>query len=280
MLRKTLAIAAISFAMANATAHAQYLNLTGAPNNGTSPVTTGTGTAAIGGTFRADVDTTQPTGTGVFEPFLTIKQTGQESGFNTDIGSPLDDLRSPSQWVSAIQLSDVTPVTLSGVSYYAFKVDVNQSANGPISLNQVQLFTSATDLGASGALGYSVDSDPSTQPPVISFTAANTERFRLNDQLGAFNEIGIDSARGSGSGDAVLYIPTLAFAGALPTDYVTLYAQFGNPPGFDASSAGFEEFSGFTQGGIVPEPASIVMAFLGPLPLGLWALRRRKLVTA
>src|SRR5438477_13052725 len=45
---------------------------------------------------------------------------------------------------------------------------------------------------------------------------------------------------GSGSGDMYAYIPTSDFAGSKTSDFVYLYAHFGNT---DASQAGFEEWA-------------------------------------
>ena len=54
----------------------------------------------------------------------------------------------------------------------------------------------------------------------------------------------LDAARnhGSGSGDMYAYIPVKAFKGALSTDFVYMYTQFGTTAG-GSTEGGFEEWS-------------------------------------
>ena len=54
----------------------------------------------------------------------------------------------------------------------------------------------------------------------------------------------LDAARnhGSGSGDMYAYIPVKAFKGALSTDFVYMYVQFGTTAG-GTTEGGFEEWS-------------------------------------
>jgi hypothetical protein len=250
--------------------------------------TTLSGNAVTGGSFIVANTTIQTTGTGVIDPFLTIQQNGHESGFNTDIGTPLDTKRSGGGYTRAVQLGELATVTVNGVAYYQFQLDVNQSANGPISLNQVQFFVSPGDLGAS-AFNVTTASQ-GTGPdgvggadPVISFTDPATLVFQLNNaenngtSLAANTEIQIDSGRGSGSGDMFLYVQASLF-GNDPNSYVTLYSQFGRPSGVYDSNAGFEEWS-FLQGpgtNAVPAPPSVVLALIGLAGTGLGYVGRRR----
>jgi hypothetical protein len=93
-----------------------------------------------------------------------------------------------------------------------------------ITLDSLQLYTSSTG------------SQTTTN-------VASLGTLRYNLDLGGDNSVIIDAARnnGSGSGDVYIYIPTSAFAGTAPTDFVYLYAAFGNAEG-DATG-GFEEFA-------------------------------------
>src|SRR3712207_5358079 len=69
-------------------------------------------------------DFTQPTGTGVYDPFLTIQARGTEQGYNTSAGV-FDTKREP-QWNHEIRLSDLTTVTIDGADYYSFLIDINE----------------------------------------------------------------------------------------------------------------------------------------------------------
>jgi len=252
--------------------------------------TTLSGTAAIGGNFIVQNTNIQPTGTGNIDPFLTIHQTGQESGYNTDQGLPLDTQRPA--WTNGVQLKNTTVVTVGGVQYLEFLVDVNQVANGPISLNQVQFFVSNAQLGASTSDYTLTSASQGTGPtgvggadPVISFGSAATEVFRMNfaenngTSLASNYEVQIDSAHGSGSGDMFLYVQASLF-GNNGNSYITLFSQFGHPSGTYESTSGFEEWA-FREGNgptlqSVPEPSTIVAAFAGLVPFGVVGLLRRR----
>ena len=170
-----------------------------------------TGTAITGGTFIVDNTDLQPTGTGVIDSFLRIQATGQERGYNTSVGKVLDDKPPVGQFTRAIQLEDIPVVTIGGVDYRAFLLDANQVGNGPISLNQVELFQSAADLGTS----FSLQEANSTHDAVISFTGLSPV-FQMNNRqntpggLTTNTEIWIDSGHGSGSGD-MFSCPQLRF---------------------------------------------------------------------
>src|SRR3954447_22627374 len=82
----------------------------------------------------------QPTGTGVIRPFLTIQHNSTEKGYNTDADPQFDEKRS-TQWNHALLASDLTQVTLDGVTYAQFLLDINESASGArpmLSMNKLQ----------------------------------------------------------------------------------------------------------------------------------------------
>ncbi len=167
--------------------------------------------------------TQQPTGTGVIEPFLRVENTPTEQGYNTSGGTPFDDKAGP--WTHNLTVADLqgTEVTLNGISYFKLLLDVNEPGGKKslISLDQLQLYTSTvgsqttTSVGSLGTLRYSFNSADS----VILDASRN---------------------HGSGSGDMYAYIPTSDFSGAKTSDFVYLYAHFGNS---DASQSGFEEWA-------------------------------------
>jgi hypothetical protein len=244
-------------------------------------------TAVLGGSFTVASTELQPTGTGVIDPFLTIQQNGQERGYNTSAGTPLDTKAGQSGRTSALQLSEIGTVTIGGATYYEFLLDVNQSANGPISLNQVQIFASAADVGLVNPDQPDQEAN-STKNASISFSGA-TLVFQMSQSTltglttpaGQEYEIWVDTSRGSGSGDMFYYVSTDVFANYGADTYVTLFSQFGNPNGTYASNSGFEEWAvrGGETGNPVPAPPSAVLALIGLAGSGLgYFVRRRRLV--
>jgi hypothetical protein len=167
--------------------------------------------------------TQQPTGTGVIQPFLREQNTPVEQGYNTSGGTPFDD--KAGRWTHDLTFSDLqaSQVTLGGVSYFKLLLDVNEPGGNKslISLDQLQLYTSSvgsqttTSVGSLGTLRYTFNSGDS----VLLNASRN---------------------HGSGSGDMYAYIPTSDFAGTKTSDFVYLYARFGNT---DNSQAGFEEWA-------------------------------------
>jgi len=252
---------------------------------------TGTAAGAIGGTFRVDWIDAHSTGTGVIDTFLSIKQNGQERGFNTSLGSPLDD--NGDGHISALTLGDVPLVKLDdGIWYRQFLLDINQNGNKLLSLNQIQIFEASTDVcpaslahckATFGALDELKEASTSTDA-LIRFSVPTgdfiTEVFRMNapnlpnDDTAAGaarKEIELDFHRneGSGSGDMFLYVRNDAFTDKNPDTNIILFSQFGSPRGLYASNDGFEEWAvvrSVTPPPSVPEPASILL--FGTLLLG------------
>jgi len=264
-------LAALGFLAQSGARAATIIDLTTAgANNFTPPGNT----AAIGGVFRVQQISPQSTGTGVIDPFLRIQQNNTEQGYNTDLAVSLD--AKAGIWTHALHLNDIPKVTLDGVVYRQFLLDLNEDKGSDhefISLNQIQIFQSATDRNNSGLTAAGADT-----APLIAF-AGEAERFRLNDAT----DTGADRQEiklnfllnpGSGAGDMFLYVRDDAFIQT--NSFVIFYSQFGSPPGANDTSDGFEEWAvlrGPTNP-FVPEPATIVSLVCG-LPFGLVALRRR-----
>jgi hypothetical protein len=280
--RASLAVAVL-VVVVSADARAGFIDLT------TSGATSAAGTAAaIGGTdWFVQQGDIQPSGTGVFDSFLTIQRTGNESGFNTGVGTPLDTKRiaNPTNpgdgWTRAVQLGELQA---NSDGYYVFKLDINEpqsGQNGKLSLNQIQIFLSAADLGANA---FSATSTAGGAAPVLSFAGGSpTEVFRLNDAVTTFTEIRLDAglSHGSGSSDMFLYVKASLFAAGTADSYLTFYSQFGKPPGGSSSQSGFEEWgfqAGPQTGNPVPAPPSAVLALIGLAGSGLgYFVRRRRL---
>ncbi|HYJ04449.1 MAG TPA: hypothetical protein VEX43_04905, partial [Chthoniobacterales bacterium] len=67
-----------------------------------------------------------PTGTGVYDPFMTIQRSGWEQGYNSSTGN-FDTKREP-QWNHEIKFSDLAAnaTTINGTVYFGFSVDINE----------------------------------------------------------------------------------------------------------------------------------------------------------
>jgi len=258
MTRKLLTAAAILLAMAHTNARAGViLDLTTANANGTV-----NGTAVDW--FQQVSD--QSTGTGVIDPFVRLQENGIESGYNTD-GAPQFNTKAGT-WTHSLNVNDVPIVTIGGVAYRQFLLDINQNSGGShelLSLNSLEIYlgptkdfigTSGFGTGAAGAgtLVYSLD-------------ATTDNRIELNYDLNP----------GSGAGDMYAYIAEsrfqAAFTGSNP--YVYLYSSFGDP---NNSNDGFEEWATVGPGVTItaaPEPSTIVAALSGLIPLAIAGYRRR-----
>jgi hypothetical protein len=224
---------------------------------------------------------TQPAGTGNIDPFVRIQANTTENGFNTSVNSPpLDD--KAGNWTHALQFGSIPLVTIGGVSYREFLLDVNQDGNGPLSLNQVQIFSSAADLGAGT---FSLTTATSSSNALISFPAGATSLFQMSSLSTSSTrsyEVLSPSGQGSGTGNMYLDIPNSDFAGLSASTYITLYSQFGTQPGTLVSNDGFEEWTlqgpgGGGNVGTVPEPASIaVWGIVSGLAAGAASWRKQK----
>jgi len=203
----------------------------------------------------------QSTGTGVIDPFLRIQGNVTEQGYNTEAGTPFET--KGGSWTHDLQLSDLVTKTIGGVSYYEFLLDINQTGANPLlSLDNFQIFTSATPAGSSTAANF--------------LTTLGTLRY--NNDTGAQGDttvqLNFSLNPGSGAGDAFIYVPTSNFAGVSSSAYVVFYALFGTP---DPSNDGFEEFSivGTPTTTSVPDGGATA-GMLGMAMLGLGLLARRK----
>ena len=250
----------------------------------TTAGSSGSAAGTIGGTFVVEQISPQSTGTGVIDPFLRIQAVGNEGGYNTD-GAVEYDAKA-GIWTHAIQLSDLASsvVNIGGVSYYRFMLDINQNTGGSptdpvpnehLSLNQIQIFQSAGDLGLPNNNQDTLTAATATAPPLISFVGA-TEVFRMNNATDPNTEIllNYDLNPGSGAGDMFLYVRTSNFANS-PSSFITLYSQFGAPPGPAGSNDGFEEWALLLSEDdiLVPEPTSLLL-FGVALTLGGMRMRR------
>ncbi len=254
--------------------------------SGTFPASASTGTAGPDAIYEL-IDTI-PAGTGVFQPFLSYQHKTTEEGINTSqLGNGqgvLDDKRVP-QWTHDLHLNELGTITRSGVSYYAFELDANETGVGQpnrlLSIDDIRIYTSSGSpfVGAGGAIGN--DNQAHT---AIGNDSVGTLRYAQNATSGTTaNWVIIDASRrtegstsGSGSSDMLVLVPTALFAGAGANDFVTFYTLNGahDAAGDDGSDAGFEEWRALT-GAAVPDGGSTLLLLGSALiPLGLLRARR------
>ena len=219
------------------------------------------GSGTINGALFS-VTSPHPTGTGVFDPFLTVQNSPWEQGYNSSTAN-FDTKREP-QWNHEIQFSDLQVTTVNGIQYFGFVVDVNEPNGGGrngISLNGLQIFTSptlqnSTSVGSNGFFNGSLGT--------------------LQYDLGSGNSVLYDDQHsGSGTGDIFILVPVANFDGVGQNDYVYMYQRWGNS---DFSEGGFEEtaiLAGFT---VIPE-LSTFFPIIGLMTavLSTHLLRRRRL---
>jgi hypothetical protein len=243
-------------AFAPLSSHAATLNLneTGEPS---FPIAPG-GEGFINGAFIT-TDATKG-GTGVLDPFLTVQANGTEQGYN-QLNNNFDT-KKVGQFTKLIQLQNLVKVTISGIQYYEFNIDVNENNNTPrVSLDSLDVYTSAspnetsTSVDGSGRFNGSL----------------GTQRYTM----GANNVLYDDTNSGSGVTDIVVFIPVSDFVGALPTDYVYMYQAWGyttNTLSDQTTDGGFEE----TFDLAIPEASTflpLVAMLLGVV--GMDRMRRR-----
>jgi len=162
-----------------------------------------------------------------FRTFLRIQghdKSGIEQGFNSNARRVLFDEKKDLIHTRALKLSDIPVVTIDGVDYRQFVLSINQKGSQPfISLDELRIYLGQT----SNVTNY----DPNNfklgdLSPVYDLDSGADNWVKLSANLN----------RGHRPGDAFVYIPNSAFAGAT-NGYVYLYSKFG--VNFEAN-AGFE----------------------------------------
>jgi hypothetical protein len=230
---------------------------------GTIDLLTAGASGTANGAIFTQVDP-QSTGTGVLDPFLRIQANGTESGYNTSVGTPLDD--KGGKWTHDIALGTIGIVTYNAVNYYKFLLDVNQLSSSPLlSLNTFQIYERTGPLTTANTLA--------------DLTGNATLKFDMDAGVGGDTTVNIDYRLnpGSGAGDMTVLVPVSAL-GIDPTltQNLYLYTAFGDP---NASNSGFEEWAaelgiGFYPPQDVPD-ASTTLSLLGMALLGIEGLRRK-----
>lgn len=218
------------------------------------------GSGTVGGALFSTT-AIQPTGTGVFGPFMTLQGGSTEQGYNSSTGN--FDTKRESQWNHEIKVSDLQVTMVNNIAYYGFVVDINQPNGGSksiISLDALKIFTSS-------ALQNNTSTDANGR--------FNGSLGNLVYDFGNNQVIYDDQQHGSGSGDLNILVPVDLFKGANPDDYVYVYQAWGG------TSGGFEETAIRPGTPVVPEVPTAwpVFAFLGLLAFSR-VLRRKRAHTA
>ncbi len=233
-------------------------------------LTTPNTSVTINGAIFSTTDI-QPTGTGVIDPFLKFQSTptsyAQAYNYNQwAYTSKVDgnDSYGSGNWTRLLPTSALAPVTINGVNYWKFLLDIDQTGSSPyMSLDYLTFSTSADATIHSGITGTGNLS-------TLTFPNLGTVFYTLGD-----NHLMLDYKldHGSGSGDLYVYVP-------VPATYYT-YLYLANAMGYSAEmfnkptieNDGPEEWAALL-GQSLPDGGT-TLTLLGCALVGLGVLRRR-----
>jgi hypothetical protein len=257
----------------------------------------------FGGTAIFADQWVQPTGTGVFDPFLTLDANGQTSTGNNNIEQAYNsdahnapqfpdlylDQHRP-EWNTYLKVGDLAKINVGGLLYYGFLLDANEPGGNKrlISVDNIRIYTSGSDnvqsvqnditqLDNLGTLRWAMNNPLSvgTQPPDLDgFNVENWVKLDSSQE----NVSHGNANGGSGQADMIVYVPVSAFGNAAATDFVWFYNLNGVHYSADAdlsAQSGYEEWRAVLgPGQHVPE-AGATLAMLGLALIGCEGLRRK-----
>ena len=174
-------------------------------------------------TWKDDPLKTDSSGTGIFDPFLTIQQSGSETGTNLYNGSTYatgNAISSSDNRTSLLEISKIPVVGVGDMQYLEIRLDLNEVSGGGGPKAEVRM----TDLKIYG----------SNDAKLASFTGLaplySIDKADLDTTVHMW-----DDYNGSGRSDVVMLIPKSYFA----SNPQYLYFQ----ATFQGTDGGFEEFS-------------------------------------
>ena len=180
----------------------------------------------------------QATGSGVIDPFVRLSaSTDIVSGMNTS-GTLTQDENSSPTFTHDLLASAVPVVTINGLTYYEFLLDINQTGTDPLlSLSSLSLCVSDT--------GNQTISATATTCAGAGSAGAGDLIYDLDAGTNNSVELNYLFNSGSGSGDLFVYIPTSTLVNS-PGDFIYLFSSFGGTgttAGLNNDNDGFEEWA-------------------------------------
>ena len=174
-------------------------------------------------TWKDDLLKSSSSGTGIFDPFLTLQRSDSQSGTNLFNGSNYatgDAISGSDNRTSLLEISKIPVVGIGGLQYLEIRLDLNEVGGGGGPKAEVRM----TDLKIYGSNDPGLASFSGLSPLYSLDTATlNTTVYMWDD----FN--------GSGRSDIVMLIPKSYFA----SNPQYLFFQ----TDFTGTDGGFEEFS-------------------------------------
>jgi hypothetical protein len=233
-------------------------------------VLAGSSTADMNGAIYAQTDN-QPAGSGYIDAFLRTQMKGMEQGYNTDGVLQFDT--KPDGHTNALLVTQVPVVTIGGIDYREFLLDINESQGGLknlLSMDRVEIYLTGDRT--------ITNFDPNA--PGAGFGSRANLVYSLDGGANGNGTVELDSdivRGGSGQADMYLYVKNDLFKAAYngSNNYVVLYNHFGTP---HTSESGYEEWA--VRATAVPEPSTLASAGTGVLMVLGYAWRRRRRAAA
>lgn len=169
---------------------------------------------------------------GTYDPFVRLQgasnANGIEQGYNTSARPLQFDERPNIAVTHNLQLSSVPVVTIGGVAYREFLLDVNQK-NGAakLSVEEIRIFT---DPRGSLAAYQNKTNTFAGQQAKFNLDAGGDVTIVLNDNVNP----------DTGYGDMRLLVPASNFTGVANSDFVYVYSKMG---GLHDANGGAEEWA-------------------------------------
>ena len=174
-------------------------------------------------TWKDDPLKSSSSGTGIFDPFLTLQRSDSQSGtnlFNGNTYATGDAISSSDNRTSLLEISKIPVVGVGGMQYLEIRLDLNEVGGGGGPKAEVRL----TDLKIYG----------SNDPTLASF-GGMAPLYSLDTETLNTTVYMWDDFNGSGRSDVVMLIPKSYFVSN--PQYLFFQANFSGTDG------GFEEFS-------------------------------------